>query len=508
MGKIGDLWVRLGLKSDEYKKGMNDAKKETQNFSGKLEKMKAGALAVWAAIGTAVVKVAKDTINATNAMGDAWAQNMAKIKTSYRSVIAQMSTNSKREKGWWLRLFNPNDSAGYDVGANAKAAGDAAKKMTAAFDAEFELVNSVRLQRACIQEELNQLYIDMRDTTLSAAARQSAMERYKALLEPLAQAEVAVYQNMLDSAVEAWQAGNMDILSRKYSSAELTDFFSMYGTDPNKARSQYGELADVYELRQNDEFNALLVETMLKLKNAQNEMSNTEKEMARVALSIKKAFETIGEGATQMVALPTATTQLKEFAEELEALDLDEIASEMGIEDGMASINDEMRAFLESWEQDVNKVAQLNDMLSQSFVSAFGNGMQALTDLMFNLDNADMKNVMAAFIAPLADTMKQMGGMIMAEGIAMKAFKESFKNPWAAIAAGAALIAVGSAVSSGLQKLTANPAGGGGTTASGGSYGSSELQNYESTLTVEVVGRISGNDIVISGQKTNAANAR
>ena len=25
MGKIGDLWVRLGLKSDDYKKGMKDA---------------------------------------------------------------------------------------------------------------------------------------------------------------------------------------------------------------------------------------------------------------------------------------------------------------------------------------------------------------------------------------------------------------------------------------------------------------------------------------------------
>jgi hypothetical protein len=113
-----------------------------------------------------------------------------------------------------------------------------------------------------------------------------------------------------------------------------------------------------------------------------------------------------------------------------------------------------------------------------------------------------MKQVMAAFLSPFADTLKQMGSMIMAEGIAMEAFKKSFTNPYAAIAAGAALIAIGSAVSSGLQALTANPTGGAGTSASygGNSYGSG-TENYESTLNIEVTGKISGSDILIAGRK-------
>ena len=45
MGKIGDLFVRLGLKSDGFKKGMQDAKKETQGFGNTLKNMKAGAVA-------------------------------------------------------------------------------------------------------------------------------------------------------------------------------------------------------------------------------------------------------------------------------------------------------------------------------------------------------------------------------------------------------------------------------------------------------------------------------
>jgi hypothetical protein len=96
--------------------------------------------------------------------------------------------------------------------------------------------------------------------------------------------------------------------------------------------------------------------------------------------------------------------------------------------------------------------------------------------------------------------MKQMGSMIVAEGVAMLAFKNSFKAPEAAIAAGIALIAIGSAVSSGLQRLTANP--GGGTGYSSGSSASAGVQNYESEMTIYVEGRISGNDIVLSGNKT------
>jgi hypothetical protein len=118
---------------------------------------------------------------------------------------------------------------------------------------------------------------------------------------------------------------------------------------------------------------------------------------------------------------------------------------------------------------------------------------------MFGVADADMKQILAAFLAPFGDTMKQMGSMIMAEGIAMEAFKNSIKNPYAAIAAGAALIAVGSAVSSGLQALTANPTGGG-SSASTGSNATAEVQNYESTITVEVVGRISGSDIILASK--------
>lgn len=500
MGKIGDLWVRLGLKSDDYKKGIKDANKQTEGFGSKLGKMKAGAMAVWAAVGAAVVKFTKDFIGATNKMGDQWAQQMSKVKASYQSVLADISSYKpdfsslknffKNDWNWIKKTFG-----------SAKEAGDAAAEMTRAFDAEFELVNSVKLQKAGIQQELNELYVMMRDTTLSPQARKAAMERYKALLAPIAQAEIEVYGNMMNEAVKAWQAGQN--LSREYSTAEVTDFLSMYGTDAAGAAAKYGELASVYENRKGDEQNKVLVETALKYQQALNEMSNLDKEMARITLQIKKSLADMFliDGKTPDAYAQEIFSSLKEQMK-ADLQEIEDIEIDADIDLGLDDIDQEIKDFLSKWQQDMQQIEALNGMLENSIISATQNGMQALTDMMFGLEGADMKQVMAAFLSPFADTLKQMGSMIMAEGIAMEAFKKSFTNPYAAIAAGAALIAIGSAVSSGLQALTANPTGAGtGSSYGGSSYGNAGTQNYESTLNIEVTGKISGSDILIAGRK-------
>lgn len=524
MGKLGDLWVRLGLKSDDYKKGIDKAKKETKGFGSTLANMKAGALAVWAVIGTAATKMATDFIAATNAIGDAWGKKMGAMKAAYQSFLADAASGWKALlKTGAFFIGGGGTGIGKDVVdfwrntfGNAKEAAKAGAEMTAAFDAEFELVNSIRLQREQISGELNELYVKMRDTTLAPGVRKAASERYKALLQPLADAEIAVYSSMMEAASKAWQAGSNGLLSREYSTAEMTDFFANYGTNPEAMKAKYPELQAVYETRKGDAQNSVIFDTATKLAAATNEMSRVDKEMGKVTLSINKQLaEQQGALVTLMSTLETELNDVLDEDIEEAVSAIEDAFNDMELEvpeintDALDASIDEVLAAAERYQHELDFVQAMNDTALNGIFNSMQNGIQALTDAMFQIEGADWKSVLAAFIAPLGDTMKQMGAMIMAEGVAMSAFKKSFTNPAAAIAAGAALMAIGSMVSSGLQRLISGAGNGGGSAMSyGGSSGGAAAMNYESTLTVEVVGKISGNDIVLSGKKTNDKNSR
>ena len=506
MGKISDIWVRLGLKKNEFDKGMDDAVKKTKKADNSMKSILSSIKGGWLAVAGVIASVGAAMTQLPNKVGDAFNNTFAGIKSGWRSILADMSNYKpdfssvgnffKGEASWIKRTFG-----------NAKDAAEAGREMSAAFDAEFELLNSVQLQKSMISDELNELQVMMRDTTLSLSDRKAAAERYKALLQPLADAEIRIYGSMMEAAAKEWQAGAG--LSRQYSAQELTDFFALYGTDADKATALFPELQRVYESRKGDVANQPIFDTAKKLADAQAEMSRVDKEISRTYLSIKKTMEdmfNIGSDTSEIYLKKT----LKEIKDEIatDTREINEDLADIGdidLEIDLTDVDNDINAFLEKWKQGVEEFAMLNGMLEQSIVSAMGNGLQALTDLMFGLEGADASQVLAGILSPFADTMTQLGEMLIAEGIAISAFKKALSelDPAIAIGAGVALLAVGAALKSGIQKLGAN-AGGGGATQSysgGGSYGSTDL-NYESTLTVEVVGRISGSDIVLAGSKT------
>ena len=502
MGKLGDLWVRLGLKSDDYKKGMKEAKKETSNFSKGLQSMKAGAVAVWAAVGAAVMKFANDFIGATNRINDAWAATMSSVKASYQSILADMA-NYKPDFSSFREFFKGEWEWIKKTFGNAKEAGEAAAEMTKAFDAEFELVNSVRLQKQMMQGELNELYVAMRDTTLSPADRKAAANRYREMLQPLADAEIRIYSNMLEKASEAWQSGSNGLLSRKYSTDEMREFFANYGTNPEAMKAKYGELASVYENRKGDSQNALIFDILTKLAASETQMSEVTKILSRTELSIDKALAELDSALYEQLAedLAGGIEDVYDAVDELE--DVEIVFPEMDLS-ALDRATEQVKTFVEDWQKEQDEIARLNGMLEDSIVSSLSGGMEAFTDMLFGLEGADAKNILAALMSPFADTATQLGSMLIAQGIAVEAFKKSLESLQgaAAIAAGSALLAVGAAMRSGIRALAGGGAGSG-TSYGGSSYGSTgDVMNYDSTLTIYVEGKISGSDIVISGKKT------
>lgn len=102
-------------------------------------------------------------------------------------------------------------------------------------------------------------------------------------------------------------------------------------------------------------------------------------------------------------------------------------------------------------------------------------------------------------LAEFGSFLQKMGGMIMAYGIGMEAFKKAFSNPIAAIAAGAALIAIGGAIKAAHKKKFGH-----GESAMGGatSYVPSSSGYGGQGNEVYIYSRLDGRDIILSSERS------
>lgn len=534
MGKIGDLWVRLGLKSDDYKKGIDSAKKETNTFSQGLGKMKAGALAVWAAIGTSVIAFGKKMIDTTNAVGDAWNRFTAQARAGWDTFVQSLSA------------MNWDDFIG-----RFREATSAAKDLQDALDAEFEISNSIKLQKAAMAEELNALEILARNSSKPYEVRAKAAQDYLNKVRPLYEQEKDLANMLLDAQQGKWLAGS-GLSDNEQTRADLSKFLVDYGKTNNGlagAISRMRELQEQYDMALSVRFRTgnytqknPVIEEYRALRDmvgqfaAQNGYGTDIYKLAQVYESLRgdkdtqplvdaliRAGEAAGafdrETKRMQMALNTATAALENASEsmatavERQDLSLPAMTAVTGMAvsempntmtsdwlEQQASMYGEAVAQQAEW---IDLMAQGAQMFHDSVVSSIVGGMQEITDSIFGLEGADASSILAALMQPFADTAIQFGGMLISTGIGIEAFKDSLKSlrPEIALAAGAALLALGATMKSGIKSLSSGRAGAGSSASYGGSsYASSESLNYESTLTVEVVGKISGSDILIAGQ--------
>lgn len=542
MGKIGDLWVKLGLKSDDYKKGMDNAKKETEGFKGSLGKMKAGALAVWATIGAAVTKFAQDLIASTNRMGDAWAVFTSQSKAAWDTFLSAISA-------WDFNNF-------FDRMSQATAA---AAELAKALDSEFEADASIRLQRAAMAKENAALKVLWQDQTKSYDERIKAAQQYLDNVTPIYDQILAQAKRMEDAHLHDWlsgvglsdteqvrkdlrtflveigkpqNAGMLDTLTtlskvtgqledaKKGSATEkaltqrvaylreqLSEQFSMYETD-------LLAMFDAYTKMSGDKDMAPLIQAMERAgwADAQKNIDTAEIQSVMSGLVKQQTAEAIKAATEAAANSPEALLKsavddiIANIDKDLEALEDIEIELPEIDTTALDAGEERLKQFVDEWRKEQEEIAALNQMLADSMISSMSNGLQAFTDMLFGLEGADASNILAALMQPFADTAIQLGEMLLAQGIAVQAFKESLRSLQGApaVAAGLSLIAIGSAMRSGIQAL-ANRGGGSTATASVGDAGGSAATSYMTELTIYVEGRLDGGDIVLSGKKTTDA---
>ena len=538
MSKLGDLIVRLRLQPEDYEKGLKKADRDTKGFSGKLSKSISVIKAAWAAVGVAVVAAAKTMVTqmskASNNVGDFMAVKARQIGAVWQTMLTSIT-------------------AGFDnFLERARLSARAAKALQEMEDAEFEMLNSVKLRRAELDQTLVQLEIDSRDATKSYEERKKAAEQYLTLVKELYDIEKNYYKELARQSAESWldSASNPQgkILGYNESNAgALYQFLKDYGADTGLqeavknyreawkgagdlwfttkkgkdalrwvnenrqdwAQTQYRRSAlDIgwaYEEQKNDELNGTkLVDIIEKYLNAVSACDTETKKMQNNLNSLTAQVE---KGTD--LDLSEETEQVNYLAESLErlngingpaaaAMTIPDIIPDDWLTRNRAKIDEALAEAmrLQGITDDINM------MFENAVVGSLSGATQALTDAIAGIEGADASQVLAALLQPFASTMTQMGEMLIVEGAGIKAFKESLKslNPAVAIGAGAALIALGAALSSGIQALGSS-AGSSATTASSSAVASSSVsgKEFKSEQTIYVKGKISGADILIAG---------
>lgn len=493
MGKLGDLIVRLKLQYKDYEKGLKEAEKHSKGFGAKLGKVFSGAKLGLAAIATAAVAMGQQLIQSVNKIGDEWAAMVGGMKGAWDSVLADIA-NFKPDTSSFKAFFKSTGDWMKNTFFNAKEAGKAAMEMTKAFDAEFELENSLRIKRAQIQGELADLQVELMNTNLSPEARLAAAERYKALLSPLYEAEINTRKNMLDAAVKAWLAGS----GVNASVAEVTDFFANYGLDAAGAAAKSPELARIYETRKGDKANQVIFDAITKLAEAESGLADELKRVNKSVNTIKGQLEETATIVRDFESLP-ALSNLTTGATQMTIPDIIP-------DDWLERNREKIDAALAEAQRLQGITDQINQQFNDAVVGSLSGATQALTDSLMQIEGADSSQILAALLQPFAQTMISLGEMLLAQGTAVEVFKTSLKSLQGApaIAAGLGLIALGSALSSGIRAL----GGASSSSASAGGYdsasssGSNGMETYQQEITVNVVGEISGDKIVIAGRKT------
>lgn len=193
MSKIGDLFVRLGLKKDEFSKGLNEAKRETQGFGDKLKSMASVAKVAWAAVAAAVVKFATDAVKMTQKWGDEWRTTMAGVNAAYGSFVRQLSSGEG-----FTNLF-----------ANMREAARLAREAARELDEVFERTTSYNYTEANTQKEIAQLQLIMRDSSKSDKERMDAAQKIiqktqelATLKKDIASQEADAYRKQLKSQTQ------------------------------------------------------------------------------------------------------------------------------------------------------------------------------------------------------------------------------------------------------------------------------------------------------------------
>lgn len=536
MSLLGQLWVKLGLKDEEFKAGLDSAQGKAEGFGDGIKKVSNAVKVAWAAVGAAVVKLGTDMVKQTQVIGDKWGIFAAGITAAYNEFVSRIGSGAG-----WDNLI-----------ADMREASRVAKEVQMSLDELFERNNSLSIQEAKKQTEIEKYKQQMRDVSLTdeqrIAAGEKAMALEKELLQmrkDVAKQEADAYKQILQQRTKMTDAdlqyfvenynGNreqiqqaiayrdtLELTTREIENARVFESQAIGEAkkgwkekaellEQNRAEliattsdelKAIADLASRYDLS-NDEMIENYVRALIKMENAGTQYYRETTRMVTMLSTLNKNAGTEGGEALgiagQSSLFAAVNAQIKGSTPTLNVkspamVDFSQLNFE-GV-DKMGELTDEMRTQAEKAQEAAN-------MFAGAVQSGIVSSLDMLAEAVANGEKISFGQLVSQLLTPIADASISAGMMILTTGEGVEAFKASLESLQGApaIIAGAALIGIGTAAKAGLKALGKNPtnASSYSSTYSGG-YGVS-MADLTTNVQVEVAGVLRGQDIYLASEK-------
>lgn len=544
MGVLGELWVKLGLKNEEFKKGIDEAQGKTKTFGEGIKKVSTLAKAAWAAVGAAIVKLGVDMTKQTQVVGDKWGVFTAGLSAAYNEFVSRIGSGAG-----WDNLI-----------ADMREAARVAKEVQMSLDELFERNNSLKLQEIDKRIEIAKLRQIQADATKTDEERITAGERAIAL-------EKEIMLSKIDVAKQEYEANKAILQQRtKMTDADLEYFIANYNGNREQIQQaieyrdklkearegiklwqkQVGEstpgtaaytfaneqleaeqtkvkelqqttsdqikaiadLATRYDLS-NDEMVENFVNALLKMKQA---VLDYEQDILRIATRNSSLEKSIGTSTGEIVGKAVNQKAFKRSVvvggKSVPTLNVEKPDTNLPKLDFEGI--DAKGKMVDEWEKETQRAVEIADIFNEAVAGSIVNSLNSITDAIANGESLSFGQVVSNLLTPLADAAISAGMLMLSTGTGIEALKDSLMslNGAAAIAAGAALVAVGAAAKIGLASIgknmgNANPS----YTYSGGGYGVN-MTSQSAVQQVEVTGVIKGQDIYLASEKYQQSRRR
>lgn len=488
-GILANLLIRLGLDSKEFEQGIGKAKNETNSFSSGLKQLGVLAAAAWTAVVASIGVAVNKVINITDTLGTEvqmlvggiqeatneffrsiatadfsnFLENMksaVKVGREYVRVLDELESKQraltiaeadaraeivKLEED--IRNVGLSDEERLAAGARRiQIEEELAKKRTDAAKQQYENELMLAMQASKLgKERIMQIAADFSSEKKIRAERYNELQKELKLLEAQ-QSKSGAATGVLYPGMTTVGGGQADKI--KQVKAELSGF----STDVIQYAGELTNLGNVTDEQMNK-----VVKSYSELKNA--EVSGRE--------GIKRIISTINSITAKAEGQPTndkaaAIERVVESYEKLASItDMPKFGTEVpdsttlaqGLpivyENAIKAEQQKQKEWLENFNSFKEQAAQLAVDFGTDVVYEFGS---SLGEMLATGDFPDDfgKNILAAIGGFIA----QLGKMLIGLGIASEAFqallKSAFTNPISAglaIAAGAALVMLGGAIS-------------------------------------------------------------